>query len=327
MEKGLGFVSDTMNRIYYYNPITNTRYWEPQNLKYTVNLPEKWKITESSDGRVFFYNTETRTSQYNIPVIVDSSTFVKISKGQHGELKTDGKIICKIEQCPRKYCQQKGSKLFKLMYILNIMNICPRPISLNITEEIEICMEHGGVDFDERIPFSEKDDLESSLNELGRILSTTNLIFVDFCLQFNTGNIVYNKDTKKVMLIDIDLNWIRLGKDIPSNYWKDVLQVYKNYVFRENDEEYDDDPYDIFSEYLKQINNKYLPYITLSQGLSSINIIEDNITQTSLNKNSISSLEKELFQGKLQKNLFQNTFNVKGYYNTKTPEMFFKHDF
>ena len=315
VEKGLGFVSDTMNRIYYYNPITDTRQWKPQNLEYTVNLPENWKIRESSDGRVFFYDTETGTSQYNIPTTVDSSNFVKISKGEHGELKTDGKIVCKTDSCEPKYCTQKGYKIFNLMYILNNMGICPRPISVNFPEdnyEFEICMEHGGVDFGERFPLEEKKYLEMTLTNLGERLVETNLIFIDLCLQFNPGNIVYNKATKKATLIDFDLNWIRFGLDIPSNYWKDVLEVYKKYVFRGKDEDYDDDPFEIFASQLGDVNDKYLKYITLSQGLSSVNT---DINQELFDNNDI------LFQGKLRKDLFQGTFKVKGYYDTRTPEM------
>ena len=321
-QKGFIFISDTMNRLYYYNPITNIKQWHPHNLEYTVNLPENWKIKESSNKNIFFYNTQTKNGQYNIPIEIDSTKFYKILKGEHGELKTDGKIVCKTEECPAKCSKQKGYKIFNLMYLLNNMDICPRPLSINVTNHnIEICMEHGGIDFDERIPDSEKYYLESSLNKLGELLSKTNLIFVDLCLQFNPGNIVYNKISKKVMLIDIDLNWIRLGLDIPDNYWKDILEVYKNYTFREADEEYDDDPSDIFSNQLKQINNKYLKYITLSQGLSSVNISEDDIRGSLFAKNF--PIENQLFQGKLQKDLFQGIFNVKGYYNTKTPELTF----
>lgn len=317
LTKTFTFISNDIT--YYYNPITNKTQWTPLNIDYAINLPENWLVinSTSNNDKIFFYNKITNISQYNIPINIDTTNFVSISKGEHGDKKTDGKILCKSELCPRLGCKEKGHKTFKTMYILNNLHIGPRPFTLNITNEIEICMEHTGIDFTERFPIEYKDDVENSINELVTTLSKTNLIFVDLCVFFNPENITYNIKNKKTTLIDIDLNNIRLGLDIDDNYWKDILEVYKDYVFRGKDEDYDDDPNDIFDEKLKQVNNKYLKYITLSQGLSSINITENDINKELFIKNSKNT---NLFQDKLKTTLFQGLVKVKGYYDTKTPE-------
>ena len=208
------------------------------------------------------------------------------------------------------------------MQVLYNMGVSPEPINLNINNnEIEVCMNFAGNDIDNRISNVEIDHLESAINLLSDILQTTNLFFVDLCLQFNPGNIVYNLNTKKLLLIDIDMNWIRLVKNNSNDYWKDILNVYKEYALRNPDDEYDDDPYDIFDAKLKVVNNKYIHNIILSEALSSISLTPEDITERLLIKNSL-TMDK-LFQGKQIKYPFNGQYAIKGHYHTKTPEATF----
>ncbi len=200
------------------------------------------------------------------------------------------------------------------------MNISPEPKEINYKDyEMEICMDYAGIDFDNRISIDEKDNLVKAIDKLSSILEQTNLLFIDLCLHFNPGNIVYNNITKQVLLIDIDINWIRLGKNIPTHYWKNVLDVYKEYALRKSDEEYDDDPYDIFNDKLQTINNTALKEVILSQGISSIDIIKDDINKNLFIKNALTPLEK-LFNGISKTKPFEGTFPTKIYYITKTLE-------
>ena len=254
----------------------------------------------------------------------------KISKGgQHDELETDGSIVCKTESYMKKYVQVIHDKQYKLMEILYRMNICPRPISLDelvvgkirpmesklvVDTESTICMEHGGIDFDEKISHP---GLEGAMESLITSMSATRLLFIDLCLQFNSGNIVYKDD--KVRLIDIDLKLILLVKDMPTNYWKEILTVYKEFVTRtEEDEEFEGgDPYDFYQDKLDSINNQYLPAMTFSQTFYSYSLTADDITPELL-----MSDENKLFGGKKINQLFHGRFNTKAYYTTITPEMF-----
>ncbi len=63
---GFEFISHKFNKIYYYDPISNKGQWTPLNLNYTVNLPPDWIIV-TKRGKVYFYNTRTKNSQYEIP--------------------------------------------------------------------------------------------------------------------------------------------------------------------------------------------------------------------------------------------------------------------
>ena len=208
------------------------------------------------------------------------------------------------------------------MELLYDIGVSPEPLSLEInTNEIEVCMKFGGNDIDNRIPNVEIEHLESAINLLSNILKSTNLFFVDLCLHFNPGNIVYNLNTKQLLLIDIDMNWIRLVKNNSDDYWKDILNVYKEYALRKPDDEYDDDPYDIFNAKFKAVNNKYIQNIILSEALSSINLTYEDINERLFIKNSV-TMDK-LFQGKLITYPFERDYVVKGYYHTKTPEATF----
>jgi hypothetical protein len=120
------------------------------------------------------------------------------------------------------------------------------------------------------------------------------------------------------MLIDIDMNLIRFAKNIPDNYWKEILNVYKEYIFRKSDDEYDEDPADIFDLELKVVNNKYIEQIILSQGLSSIDLEYHNINKELLIKKSTTM--DILFTGKMKKLKFHGVYPTKGYYDTKTIE-------
>jgi hypothetical protein len=247
---------------------------------------------------------------------IDKKDFVKISKGEHGELKTDGNIVCKRESYNKDNRDSIGRKQYKLMEILHNMDISPTPKSFDIIDgENEICMEYGGEDFDNIITIGEEKNLESAIEKLSNKLKSTNLIFVDLCLQFNTGNIVYDYSTKQILLIDIDLKWIRLAKNIPENYWRDILNVYKDYAFRtKSDGDYDGgDPFEHFQNHLNAVNAKYLPEMTLSQSLNSIDISPDDMTPELL-----SSTTNKLFEGNKRIDKFQGLFSTKGYYNTKT---------
>ena len=65
-EKGFEFVSNVYNKIYYYNPITNTGQWTPFKLDHKIKLPEDW-IVYKNNGKVSFYNPKTKKTQYKIP--------------------------------------------------------------------------------------------------------------------------------------------------------------------------------------------------------------------------------------------------------------------
>jgi hypothetical protein len=208
------------------------------------------------------------------------------------------------------------------MEVLHEMNICPQPKEINYKDyEMEICMDFAGIDFDNRISIDEKQNLEQAIDKLSSILEQTNLLFVDLCLHFNPGNIVYNNITKQVLLIDIDINWIRLAKDIPDNYWKNVLNVYKEYALRKDDQnqDQDQDPYDIFNDKLQAINKKHLKESILSQAISSIDINKDDINQSLFIKKPSTPLEK-LFNGISKTTPFEGTFPTKAHYITKTIE-------
>jgi hypothetical protein len=250
---------------------------------------------------------------------VDKTKFYDIKKGEKGILKTDGKIVCKKEDCDSQLCN-KALKTFKLMQIFFSIGISPRPINLNIIDsEMEICMEFAGKDFDNRILKKDKYDFLDAINNLINILSTTSLIFIDLCLQFNPGNIVYNNSSKKVMLIDIDINMIRIGKHIPNDYWKKVLNIYKDYAMRDSDDTYNDDPYEIFNNRLKKVNDNYINKITLSQALSSTSIDIDDLIYV-ISKYNIDKLDS-LFEGKEIKHPFEGRFNTLAYYNTMTRDI------
>jgi len=209
------------------------------------------------------------------------------------------------------------------MEVLHTMKICPAPKEINYKDyEMEICMDFAGKDFDNRISIDEKPNLEQAINKLSSILEQTNLLFVDLCLHFNAGNIVYDKISKQVLLIDIDINWIRLAKNIPDNYWKNVLNIYKDYALRKSDEEYDDDPNDIFNDKLQKVNNKFLKESILSQGISSIDISKDDINKSLFIKNPSEKLtsSEKLFNGKMMNTKFEGIFPTKTHYMTKTPE-------
>ena len=128
---------------------------------------------------------------------VDKTNFYNIKKGEKGILKTDGKVVCKTEDCDAPLCN-KALKTFKLMQIFYSIGISPRPINLNIIDsEMEICMEFAGKDFDNRILERDRHDFGKAINNLANVLMATGLIFIDLCLQFNPGNIVYNSNYNK----------------------------------------------------------------------------------------------------------------------------------
>ena len=121
------------------------------------------------------------------------------------------------------------------------------------------------------------------------------------------------------MLIDIDINMIRIGKHIPNDYWKKVLNIYKDYAMRDSDDTYNDDPYEIFNNRLKKVNDNYINKITLSQALSSTSIDIDDLIYV-ISKYNIDKLDS-LFEGKEIKHPFEGRFNTLAYYNTMTRDI------
>ena len=297
-----------MSRYRKTNKKTNNKTNDKTNNK-TNKKKHKIKSKTQKNKKIVKFNGGTILGTH-----VDKTNFYDIKKGEKGILKTDGKIVCKKEDCDSELCN-KALKTFKLMQIFFSIGISPRPINLNIIDsEMEICMEFVGKDFDNRILKRDKYDFFKAINNLINILSTTSLIFIDLCLQFNPGNIVYNNNSKKVMLIDIDINMIRIGKHIPNNYWRDILNVYKDYAMRDSDDTYDDDPYEIFNNRLKKVNDNYINKIILSQALSSNSIDIDDLIYV-ISKYNIDKLDS-LFEGKEIKRPFEGRFNTLAYYNT-----------
>lgn len=76
--QGLTFISEPHNKIFYYDPLTDTRSWEPynidpENLKYIFGNWEK-KYSEKYNDQPYYYNSEDKLSQWAIPkkIIVPS---------------------------------------------------------------------------------------------------------------------------------------------------------------------------------------------------------------------------------------------------------------
>lgn len=239
-----------------------------------------------------------------------------IEKGEHGDIVTDGDIVCKTESYDKRYIDNMVDIQYKLLTVLHDMDICPAPISVEINKpEATICMTHGGNDFDYKLPISEAPELSKALDYLASILSSTKLIFVDLCLLFNPGNIVYREG--KVLLIDIDPKFILLSTNIPEGYWNEIFGVYRDYVLSAEDVEYEEgDADDHFSSQLYNINNKYINNMVFSQSFASDNIDVNDITPELLKTDS-----NKLFTGKLITRPFMGKFNTKAHYMTVTPIM------
>tara|TARA_B110000046_G_scaffold103798_1_gene111324 strand:- start:65 stop:514 length:450 start_codon:yes stop_codon:yes gene_type:complete len=113
---------------------------------------------------------------------------------------------------------------------------------------------------------------------------------VDFGINFNPGNIVYNLDTKEARLIDFDFNYIHqinLNENATKNdlklilkdFWNRVMNVYFEYYktrFEKEDEDLEDDPLDVADEKMKECKN-LLEICVLGEKFTSINMDKINI--------------------------------------------------
>ncbi len=175
------------------------------------------------------------------------------------------------------------------MQILSQKKISVKPIKIDndLKEEISsICMMHGGVNLESRHKIKEMDSLEIALKELANRLAKTCIMHVDFGIQFNPGNILYNLDTKEARLIDFDLNYIHqinLKKNVTTendlklilkDFWNRVMNVYFEYYktrFEKEDEDLEDDPGDVADKKIKECK-KILEICVLGENFTSINM-------------------------------------------------------
>ena len=179
------------------------------------------------------------------------------------------------------------------MQMLSQEKISVKPIKIDndFKEGISsMCMMHGGVNLESRHEIKEMDHLQLALNKLATRLAKTCIMHVDFGINFNPGNIVYNLDTKEARLIDFDFNYIHqinLNENATKNdlklilkdFWNRVMNVYFEYYktrFEKEDEDLEDDPLDVADEKMKECKN-LLEICVLGEKFTSINMDKINI--------------------------------------------------